>query len=524
MTQHQQVLVFARQVALDAAREFFSPVTTAPTFSTPAWLRRTLGHSSLRPRVLDIVRPVAFAAALAATHQLVAKGDVATTLLLNFSVMILALGVVVFSVPALLAIVFVRRSAFVSALGLTTATAAGLVFWFTGFGADQLPADMLISALLQGLLLGILMRALVEMRLSRTVTGELSRYVEWLQLLGIGMFVALFPFGVSGVPYVVGVSIGMTLRNFVTMFEKRHARRVRERMLLQTLSRQRHWSLSARETSAIELFIRRRSQRLNCVEPGSNAPSTVLAIINALQERGKGNFEAALSIADSQLRNPHADKAFEPFLRLILALSRLDVGDTRDSIMRDLAAIPDSSPERAWADLLQADLRADEVSPFDRSLRSRQEAEATLKFVTRSIRQLEETSADEPLSALVELQLSDSGSVPVASVTIAHLWLKTGQLHLAKAMLSSSIRSNPRYSRAYLHLAECYVVESSHAQAIERRATSLRLADFCLSICLALEPRQSATSRSAMTLRKWIDGNEGNSAVPWEAVHQSAER
>lgn len=398
---------------------------------------------------------------------------------------------------SLLAAPLVHRNVVIAAImAYTTCVALPVAYWNWHSPAFHLPWWFATTV---GVLAGVIIRTLFVSSFRRTLEDARNASIEMLRLLSLGIYVYLFPEGISGVFYQIGLGLGLCLHAIVRGLERSSARWSRDRsFLVQLLDSA--GKLTSDEITAARFFVEQKWKDLNrFLNERGHYLTTGLVIVRILQRRREGDYDGASRTADAELRNPSLNRDLEALLRLLLALSQWDAGAEVGTVLAELERVRRLQPHCVPANTTEAVLRAMTLPSSGYTVQQRDQADLALALVMEASRRLTTVSEWPWL-----VGRAVAVSVTYVQAALGLVLLKTGQPYIAKEVLISAIWSDPTYAPAYLYLALYYFNEFSKSTETERSRSTAWLTRLCLRICIGLERHPNAVRRTAEGLARQL--------------------
>ena len=420
--------------------------------------------------------------------------ELSTVMILGFT--IIAIDLVTTSFPHITAWVYVKRIS-VAFIALCGCSAASLILLASHppQGPDSQSVITLINFGLQGFVVGVLVRMLIRNMISRMLRGASVQFQRLILMMGVSVFVWLFPHGevhYLGSLYVLGFGIGFFIHFLFRNSVNNQARNARIYTHISTMLDTLDEDFKPYELEAIRLFSKHnwtRFDRILSDHDDSLPPS--LAILKAYKHRIKGDYPGALDTVNRELEVSKRPQRFDSVLYLHQGLAFGELGDVEKTLTSLNKAI-EADPECLLAKAAKSLRLAEQISlreDYSDSLGAKEslaEMWDTLKI-----------SETKPRRDVFKAMLESPGKVGWTFLLDAYgyVLLKSGRHQFCRSLLMHCIFEDPDFSSPYLHLAEWHIKDSYGAQALNDKGRLLQdrsVALLCLHIALYFEGKRDS--------------------------------
>ena len=391
----------------------------------------------------------------------------------------------------------------------------------------------LFQFLLQGALVGVIVRLLIVAMLEYLISGAAIEISRALLLTALSVLIWLFPLGETHRAYagfyVFGFGIGFVIHYLVRNKEHKQAEEARlGRYIIEILGTKR---TTGEENKIVRYYAGGKWLRLDRLLRNYEAKSTLVETIKASRLRYKGKYAESRAVAQRELNRTGHDSEADASLYLHLALSLADeADDNRKHVYEALEKALEYSKNFVLA-LVTTALRLAEEVPLgdekdadaEKDEKRTGDAKSALQLIWRALG-INDTSPPELVAMIV------GTTVPMTWTffldAYAYVLLKAGYVRFSRSLLAQCIYEDPYFSSPYLHLGEWCIADILRSRR-ELRATaktgfdssrswretleatserSQRVGRLCLHIAIKLERRRdSLTKRRAQSLLKEYD-------------------
>lgn len=410
--------------------------------------------------------------------------------------------------------VVVLGTSLVAAIALTLAAGSGesqhgiaAVFQEAERRLLRSGVSILFQFLLQGALVGVMVRVLVWAMFARFLRGGPIEVSRLLLLVAFTVMMWLFPLGAShrvyaGL-YLLGVGGGFMIHYLVRNKEHQRAQTVRiGRNISESV---REAQLKAIEVDAVRYYAKQKWRELDQLLTDETEPNTVLTIINASRLRIRGDYRLAVRAIEKELGRKERDQSLDGFLYLHKALSLADLNERKEMHQALESAL--RCQEDCMLTRVTIGLRlAEDISPED-AIRDEKQADNSpkqkaVKYIWYALKN--ESSQPELITQIVGRTVPATWTFLLDAY--AYVLLKAGHVRFSRALLAAAIYEDPYFSSPYLHLGEWCIADLLRARrqnpsgyATQKNSErSRRVGRLCLNIAIQLEgKRRSNTKRRA---------------------------
>ena len=357
--------------------------------------------------------------------------------------------------------------------------------------------------LLQGIVVGAILRALFGSIALRTLLGASFDIRKLLLLAAVAVLLWLFPLseahGDYALFYIVGIGLGLLLHFTIRSGQHSRATRYRRGWTFAKMIREESNEYKGFEWEAIRLFSKQDWKRLSeLIKHHEKGMSTKLAIVKASMLRVQGKYHDILELVDHELMRLRNSGTTDSHLLLHRGLALGEISEEN---------------EAAMLESLEEALKAEPTCPLVRTALCLKKAEKVLDHsaVARSDR-------SEPLKLIQEallfvgldprpagLERVTGGAIPINRTFLvdayAYALVCLGEHRVSRSLLTLCIRDDPGFSAPYLHLGEWYLSFGPDHPDPRLRAEHKRLCKLCLLVVESLEGhRNSHMKRRAESL------------------------
>lgn len=290
----------------------------------------------------------------------------------------------------------------------------------------------LIQFVLQGALVGVMVRVLILAMFARLLRGTPIEMTRLLLLGALTVFIWLFPLGQThrhySAPYVLGFALGFTLHYVVRQREHERAQAARlGRNIVESLG---DVSLKASEVDAVRYYAKQRWRGLtNLLDQHEMTP--VLAIIKASMKRIQGQYHEARTIVEQELAKGGHTPTLHTYLYLHRALNLSDLNMPLKEVHDDLDEAMKCSSD-CLLSLVTKGLRTAEEIPLNTNDPNDHRTDEALGYIWEALK-INDRSRPELVARIV------GRAVPVTWTFLldsyAYVLLKAGHVRFQKLCL-----------------------------------------------------------------------------------------
>jgi len=359
--------------------------------------------------------------------------------------------------------------------------------------SPEINIHLIISTLqffMQGGIVGVVIRQLLLSISQNNLFGRSFRIQRLLFLLGVSVFVWLFPisqrYGDFAGFYMLGLTSGLIAHFLWRRILLKNIRLSRYGRSILEMIKGHSSDLSDNEKKAFLLFINQKWKKLDLfydkIEENKES-SPRLKILKACSHRVRGNYIEAIHYIDNELNNSQRNTDFDHLLYLQKALAHSELKeDTQmiEALQKAENMYPDNFSLKATLALRLAEEIPLETPYID-------EAQRPLELIREAIFLSSRDSNTELMANLLGRTLPFRWGF--IHDVYGYTLLKSGNYLFSKDLFLSCIEKEPSFSSSYLHLGEWYI---SYNLNRKKSKKNLRLAKLCLLIAWKLEKNKNS--------------------------------
>lgn len=444
--------------------------------------------------------------------------NVPVWVIVPFSLSVLILDIIAAKNQRIVAIFYTQRTILAGVVLLMSVLVAALIL--SGERSiDTLRAarfTTIITFFVEGFVVGAMVRTLFLAHFTRKLRGVDTDIQKLLLMVGLAVFVWLFPISQAHLPfgavYLLGFGLGFYVHYMVRNIEHRFAQSVRQGQHIVQMFNSSRIHIEPVVMEAIRAYAHNRGRKLkSLLEDRDHAHNPPMTILYASALRRKGDYSKALKQIEHALAQGRPASEYRTTLLLLKALCHADLNERKDMYSALKSAIRLDN-ECLLAKVSLALRSAEELSVKDIGKRRRAtQKESILEGIWKAVKLNELELSIEPFLSVIE------SSVPVTWTFLldayAYVLLKYGRRKFSKSLLLQCIYEDPIFSSPYLHLGEWYEYEAQTRIDRDGEHDKVKnLAKLCYHITICLEGiKDSLIKRRAVNLLRDLESVKQNS-------------